>query len=58
MMINAWVVGITNSEINAEAPAAINIKTEKLRIKNSKFQVPEIYIDSQNIELKGWRNAS
>ena len=49
---------IINSEINAEAPAAINIKAKKLRIKNSKLQSPEIYIDSQSIEFDGTMQAS
>lgn len=58
MRIDAGVVEIINSEINAEAPAAINIKAKKLRIKNSKLQSPEIYIDSQSIEFDGTMQAS
>lgn len=58
MMIDAGVVEIINSEINAEAPAAINIETKKLRMKNSKLQAPEIYIDSQSIEFDGIMQAS
>ena len=44
MRIDAGVVEIINLEINAEAPAAINIKAEKIRMKNSKLQAPEIFI--------------
>lgn len=57
MRIDAGVVEFINSEINAEASAAINIEAKKLRIKNSKLQAPEIYIDSQSIEFDGIMQA-